>query len=255
MKNRMWIVLSVVVGLQSGLLWAAAFPGAISRDSMVVAESLNRLSIGVDYEVIKRDILFDAGGGNMQDSLEAAAISGFLGVDITPWLTPFVTLGSSYLEDSDRDQNGDAKFKWSAGVNLNIWHYDIVSPDFLSGRLSIESMVEYASYDSESVNGGGGTVEWSDFSVVVPFCYEMFEDLSPLADKSLRKSLNLYVGPALSVIDGTVQSGFGEESFSEDEQVGFIAGGDIFLADKVSIGAHVMVFDQTTVTGSIRYHF
>lgn len=252
MKNRMRIMLTVFIGLQCGLLSAGSFPGAISRDSLVSAESLNRLSVGVDYEVIKRDIVVDSGGA---DSLEADSVCGFIGVDVTPWLSPFVTLGSSAVVDPSTDDSGDSKFKWSAGLNLNIWHYDIVSPDFLSGRLSIESMVEYAKYASENVGWRGETVEWSDTTVVIPFCYEMFEDLSPLADKSLRKSLNLYVGPALSVLDGTVQSGGGEESFSEDQQIGFIGGVDIFLADKVSIGAHVLVFDQTTVTGSIRYHF
>jgi len=251
MKSKTLLILSVVLGLQSGSLWAGSFPGAISRDSLVVADSLNRLSVGVDFEAIKRDIV--VGDAEAAGTLEARSIDGFFGVDVTSWLSPFFTLGASSALDPNSDEYGDYKFKWSAGVNLNIWHYDIVSPDFLSGRLSIESMVEYASYASENVGNDGNDMEWTDLTVILPVCYEMFEDISPIADKSLRTSLNLYVGPALSVVDGTFLAN--DATFSEDQQFGFIGGADIFLAEKVSIGAHVLVFDQASVTGTIRYHF
>jgi hypothetical protein len=255
MKSRTLTILTVAMALQSGSLWAATFPGANNRDSLMSAESLGRLSIGVDYEAIKRDILVGPAGAQIEDLIEARAVDGYLGVDITDWLTPFVTLGASAVLDAGTDEYADYTFKWSAGLNFNIWHYDIVSPDFLAGRLSIETIAEYASYASDDVRFEGDNVEWSDTTVALPFCYELFEDLSPLADKSLRKSLNLYVGPAFSAVDGTFISGSNETKFQEDQQFGFMGGGDIFFAEKLSIGAHVRVFGEVSVTGALRFHF
>ena len=251
MKSKTVLILSVVLGLQSGFLWAGAFSGAISRDSMVVADSLNRLSVGVDFEAIKRDIL--VGATEVPDTLEARSIDGFFAVDVTPWLSPFFRAGASSVLDALTDEYGDNKFKWSAGLNLNIWHYNVVSPDLLSGRLSIESMVEYASYASENVGGEGNNVEWTELTMILPICYEIFEDLSLIADKSLQTSLNFYAGPAMSIVDGTYSAN--DATFAEAKRFGFIGGVDIFLAEKVSIGAHMLVFDQTSVTGTLRYHF
>jgi hypothetical protein len=255
MNSKRLLVLSVVVALQSGSL-LAAFPGTISRDSLVSVENLSRLSVGVDYTVIKRDITVDlTGGGELEDTLEARSIDGVVAVDVTPWLSPFVTLGSSAVLDKGTSDYGDYKFKWSAGLNFNIWHYDIVNPDFLAGRLSIESMVEYSRYTSQNIGPEKQEVEWSDTTVVIPIGYEMFEDLSPLEDKSLRKSLNLYVGPAMSVMDGTLKSGGSDVDFKDNQRFGFIGGVDIFLADQLSIGGQVLVFDEVGMTGAIRYHF
>jgi hypothetical protein len=251
MKNKTLLLLSVVLGLQGGFLWAGSFPGAISRESMVTADNLSRLSVGVDYEAIQRDIL--VGGAGIANTLEARSIDGFFAVDMTPWLSPFFTLGASSVLDAGSDEYGDYKLKWSVGLNFNIWHYDIESPDFLSGRLSIESMVEYARYASENVGNEGNHVKWTDLTAILPICYEMFEDISPIADKSLRTSLNLYAGPALSIVDGTFSAR--DASFAEDQRFGFIGGVDIFLAEKVSIGAHMLVFDQASVTATLRYHF
>ena len=73
-------------------------PASISRQPLVAGRVSDRLSVGVGYDKLERGIEFD----NMPEAiLEADTISGYVGYDVLPWLTAFVTLGGTKVELDD----------------------------------------------------------------------------------------------------------------------------------------------------------
>jgi len=241
------------VWIAAGCAVAGTFPSGIAREALAESESLDRLSVGADYELMRRDVRYGSAGE--KTSIESEFVGGFLGLDLVSWLTLFGTAGAASVKDDVSGVDGDWIFSWSVGLGAHFWKYELREPSWMAGVLSIRGVAEYARRSSENVGWSLDTVEWSEVSIALPVCYEMFEDLSPLVDRSLQKSLNLYAGPALSLWDGRRKGAWGTEDSEAEKEFGVIAGADVFLARNLSVGGHVLVLDDVSARGSLRYHF
>ena len=242
MKSN-WLLTALVIG-SAGLASAATLGGLGMRDSLTAAEGLERLSVGVDYAQLNRPVSLDQGG---TQNLRARIISGQLGFDVLPWLTAFATAGRSEAKfDAESGYHG-GQFKWSAGLKANWWHYDIVDPDFLEGRLSFQSTAEFAQYRSGK---GSEEIKWNEGYADLTLNYEIFS--TKMNDTAqVPYSLVLYGGPALSKVDGSAAGA----DFSEDRLLGVVGGVDLFISHNLSLGGQVLFFDKSTLSASLRYHF
>jgi opacity protein-like surface antigen len=237
--------LSLGIVLQASLSLAASFPTSISREPLNVRHASDRVTVGVNYEEIERGIEFN----DVDHVLKAESLSLYLGYDILPWVTVFGSIGGVELDSVDGVES-DSKLKVSVGVSAYVWEADILTPVYMAGRLSLKPTAELSHYESDTIEGD---VDWIEAMVALPFGYERFDGY-PASPKGIATSLALYVGPAISYIDGTLDTSLGDKGFEHDDLLGVIAGLDIFLSAGVSLGVEFSVFDETAGTVSLRFH-
>ena len=68
-------------------------------------------------------------------------------------------------------------------------------------------------------------------------------------------SMVCYLGPAFSVIRGSVDTAGGSRDFNEDETFGAIAGVDLYLTRAISLGANVQYYNSPSWGDRFSYHF
>jgi len=241
----------IATGLFSGIpIMAATLSASDSRDTLFTQQSLENLSIGGVFEALKRDMQYDNGG---KTKLEAYNYYGYVGYDFLQWLTLFGTLGGCQAKSTEYDTLGNAKVKWSAGLNLKIWHFDIYDPSWMAGRCSIRAMGEYSQY--QSGNSDTTRLKWQDLYASVTLNYEVFVSRMDDTD-SYPYSLLLYVGPAFSKVDGKRETAAQSYDFSEAHNVGIAVGADLFASHNLSIGGQLQYFfDEPTLSASVMYNF
>ena len=227
----------------------ATFPGSISREPLVRGNVSERLSVGLGYDRIERDIKFSGGRGT--EVLKADSISGYVGYNVLPWFTTFVTAGGTSLR-GDRWSSRDYALRMSAGVNAYLWEGDVLTPAFAAGRISVKGTAELARHEADT---SVGSSEWFELIAALPVGYELF-DRYPVNKSGLSTSLALYVGPAVSFLNGdlTVTPGI-KQGFKQDQSLGVVAGVDVYFAPSVSVGLKALVFDRVTTGASLRFHF
>src|ERR1035437_5404950 len=251
MTTKSISVAVVIAWMLGGLpIMAATLSASDSRDTLFTQQSLDNLSIGGVFEALKRDMQYANGG---KTKLEAYNYYGYVGYDFLEWLTLFGTLGGCEAKSTEYDAMGNDKVKWSAGLNLKIWHFDIVDPSFLAGRCSIRAMGEYSQYQSDISDTT--QLKWQDLYASVTLNYEVF--VSRMDDtESYPYSLLLYVGPAFSKVDGKRETPTQSYDFSEVHNLGIAAGADLFASHNLSIGGQLQYFfDAPTLSASVMYNF
>lgn len=241
----------ITAGMLCGLpIMAATLSASDSRDTLFTQQSLDNLSIGGVFEALKRDMQYDNGG---KTKLEAYNYYGYVGYDFLQWLTLFGTLGGSQAKSTEYDTLANAGVKWSAGLNLKIWHFDIDDPSFLAGRCSIRAMGEYSQY--QSGKSDANQFKWQDLYASLTLNYEVFVSRMDNID-AYPYSLLLYVGPAFSKVDGKRQTATQSYDFSEAHSVGIAVGADLFASHNLSIGGQLQYFfDEPTLSASVMYNF
>jgi hypothetical protein len=241
----------IAMGLLGGLpLGAATLSSSDSRETLVTQESLGHLSIGGVFEVMKRDMQYDGGG---KTKLEARNYYGYAGYDFWRWITVFGTLGGTQAKSAESDTLGDAKLKWSAGMNLKLWQYEIADPSWIAGRASIRAIGEFSQY--QSGNTDTTKLKWREISACVTLNYEVFVKGIDNTG-SYPYSLLLYIGPAYSTIDGKQETIDQSVDFSEAHNFGIAAGAEVFASHNLSIGGQLQYyFDEPTFSASLVYNF
>jgi len=247
MKIRFILVAATV--LVTSLAQAGTFPGSTSREPLMRGEVSDRLSIGLGYDRINRDIKYSGGLGT--DTLRADSISGYVGYNFVPWFTTFVTVGATSLRGGEWNST-DYALRVSGGVNAYFWEGDVLTPAFAAGRISIKATAEVLRHEADTE---AGTSDWFEFIAAIPIGYEMF-DRYPTAKSGVSTSLALYAGPAISYIDGDLAVLPGvKQSFGQDQLFGAVAGADVYFAPAVSIGFKALIFDDISTGASLRFHF
>ncbi|MFH0953494.1 MAG: hypothetical protein V1873_04105 [Verrucomicrobiota bacterium] len=247
MNISRWLVVAGAVALLQIPALAGPLTGSVTMDSGIEARNLDRLSVGLDAEMLQRDVEPESGGVM---ELKAQQASAFLGVDLFPWLAIYGTAGAAEAKLGDMGDYGDAQFKWSAGLNANIWHWEDSVKD-PSWGLTIKAVGEFSQYESGDENN---KVEWDEISAALPLSYEIYFATYPEGWADID-TLMIYAGPAFSAIDGTRTMKGAEFDFSESESAGILGGLDLFFTDSLSLRGQVEFFDSVIYSASLRYHF
>ncbi|OVE73377.1 hypothetical protein BVX94_03995 [bacterium B17] len=249
--KRYLLILAVVVFADT--VFAGTIPGAMSRETLKYSSNLSAWSVGLQLEgIIDREVDYKNMNGGTE--LTAAAGSVFLGYDFAPWITAFVTLGASAVEVDDAGDDSDwsdPAEKWSLGLNANIWHYEIIEPDSLKGRLTFKAVGEIARYDSED---DMFDAHWVDVSLALPLCYEVMVDYGLHESDGIYSSV-IYVGPGFSFLNGRANTATEQTDFEETQTIGVVGGMDIYFARNLSFGVYGQYFKGGTVGSSLQYHF
>ena len=248
MKSTILVVLALSLSLvDTGS--ATTLPGSIG-DEYAAPLNLERITVGANYESIRRLISPDSGG---EAELNVNSYSLFLGVDVLRWVTLFGTWGQAESDD-DMGVETDWERKWSVGINANICAWNMRGPIAVVGdRVAVRGYLEYSNYE---IDGVLGDVDWDELAIALPIAFEMFEDNSRVdADELFR--LSVYAGPLVSLVDGSAAAPVGD--FSESTAGGLIAGCDLYFTAYLSLGGQVHLFDtsadEVDIRGSLRYHF
>lgn len=251
MRIRIWLVSVAVAGLYCVSSYGGTLAGTGVRDS-AMAGTVEKWSIGAGAEWMSRDIKFDR--NDQSREIEFRTYELFAGYDVADWMTVFATVGSSEFRSSDTDKYGDNNLKFSAGLQGNLWQTEIIDPEFMTGTLTLKSVLEFSTYQldekNEDVDG-----YWMEYSLAFPICYEIFAD-KPDNLQQVPYSLAISLGPIFSFVDGDADGLSGSDSgFRSKKSVGAIGAVDIYFAHNVSIGCQVEYIDHATVGGNLIYHF
>ncbi|MDD4871818.1 MAG: hypothetical protein PHR77_14770 [Kiritimatiellae bacterium] len=245
MRHYTPLVIALFLGICLTRLSLGAISGSISSESLTAAPPVESISFGFNYDGGKRQVKDNS--DNITE-LEARSYSFFLGYDASKWCTLFATLGMSEARLSDKDEFGDAKVKWSIGINANIWHIDLEEPPLFSGRISIRPALEYSQFNSGIDDE---TIKWRDISGTLLLSYEkIIED--PKYNITEFYGYAIYAGPVFSIIDGSIGDNV---DFNEDTSLGLVGGLDFFIRRNLSVGGQIQSFDELSFGGNFRYHF
>ncbi len=239
--------LCLLLALLPASTLAASLVATDAGHSILTSERFQIVSIGLDYEQMKRDITFE---GTLPQEFRARRYDFFLGLDALPWLQIFGTAGASEGKAFENKSYGNERFAWSAGANVNWWHMDSAE-DAPLWRIALRTTLEYSKCASE-IEADNVSVRWTELFVAVPLNYELL--FSSQSDWSEIKRLVFYAGPAYSDLSGTANAG-DELDFDADQNWGLIGGSDVYLWENASVGFYGEYFNLLTVGGNIRVHF
>jgi len=245
MKTNILFIMTLLLIMHSTKLQAGSVSDSIAGESLITAPPVESISVALNYDEAKREIKDNS--GNIYQ-LGARSYSFLLGYDVFKWCTIFATVGRSEARLSEREKFGDGNLKWSAGINANLWHVNIEEPPLFTGRISLKPTIEYARYNSEFNND---TMKWTDISGALFLSYEKIID-DPKYNITTFYGYTIYGGPAVSIIDGSVEKEF---DFKENRNFGFIGGLDFFITENVSLGGQIQFFEKFSFGGNFRYHF
>ncbi|OGV68919.1 MAG: hypothetical protein A2283_16735 [Lentisphaerae bacterium RIFOXYA12_FULL_48_11] len=251
MNIRIWLVSVMAAGFCCISSYGGPLAGVGVRDSALVG-SIERWSVGLGAEWMNRDIKFSH--NDQTEEIEARTFELFAGYDVADWLTVFATAGSTEFRSSDAVEYGDNNLKFSAGLQGNLWRTEIMDPEFMTGTLTLKSVIEFSTHqideEDEGIDG-----YWMEYYLAIPVCYEIFSD-TPDNLQQVPYSLAISAGPVFSLIDGDIDGLSGSDSgFRGEKSVGVFGAVDIYFAHNFSIGCQVEYINSATIGGSMTYHF
>ena len=248
MKTNLYILSCLLV--TSFSLTASAMSGtSLQQGSLVNGDSDSAyavmhdggpraLSAGAYFGNQKRGMT----DGNRDADWDINHIIGYLGLDLTPWLTILGGVGQSEL--SVDDDSRDAELDWMGGLQCRILDYLVLDPD---GAYSVSMDGDFRALGSSS-EGHSGDVRWLELFGAVTMSLTVNTDHGDFLD-----SVSIFAGPAFSTITAS------EDSFSndwtEEQTMGFIGGLQINPSANTALRLEYQQFDSGTVGGSLSFHF
>ena len=245
MKNNRWFFLFLGVLALHHPVQAAILTG--TPEALLTSGGLDRLSAGLFYQQLRRPIETETG---VEMELQARTYEAVLGLDVLPWLTLYGSAGGSDARFRNISDYGQDRFSWTAGFNMNIWQWTGYG-EMPVWRLNFKTRAEMARYETETSNL---EMEWMDYSVAFPVGYEVIFARSPESFDELDH-LEIFLGPALSYIDGRYQQGGQSYDFEEQSSFGVMGGVSLFITKTLFVGASTSYFDRFLIRGGVGYSF
>jgi hypothetical protein len=203
------------------------------------------LSLEIEGVSQKRKLDFDDLG---VQSVKIQRMGVYLGVDVTRALTLRGLLGVSELKSSiarSGEDNGDLVWGVDVEGRLINWHVDptLVNVSWIHFDASARFLNTLSSDDNEL----GWREGYGDLTVSL---------VSVPHDKATVRSVTVYAGPAISWLDGTMDTvRGGRDDFSENQLVGFTAGIVVVPHENIKLRVGAEMFDEVSWTGAIQFHF
>jgi hypothetical protein len=122
--------------------------------------------------------------------------------------------------------------------------------------VTIGLRAEYAWRTGKELDGA--KAEWGEAFFFLPLNYHLsYHGTQRSSYSTEAHALDLYVGPACSLLDGdwTPKGGGGKIGFREDQAAGIAGGLRIWLLERLAVGGEVEWFDAWTLQGGVEYRF
>ena len=237
MKNT-FTLLSAAALLAISFTAAQAFPTGKSNESgdYLSGTGLSHLLSGGIYGgTIDRDMQYN----DTVLPLESSKAVIYLGLNLRPWLTLFAGVGGA--EHTLGMSESDTTHVIEAGLLINVVDHDILDPSLFEDRLRINMGATWATTEAEWY---GEDVKWQEINA--------FATISIVNDTTGNKLFNpnsiaLYAGPVYSYITG--------DDLEADQELGFMAGIEVFVSETISLDLGVRQFDSTGVEGGLNIQF
>jgi hypothetical protein len=185
------------------------------------------LSGGIYGGTQDRDMRF--GDDSIVVPLESSKAVIYLGLNLRPWLTLFA--GGGGAENNLGMVESDSTYVLEAGLLANVIDHDILDPSLFEDRLRLNVG---ATWSMTKADWYGEDLKWQELNA--------FATISIVNDTVGNKhfspnSIALYAGPIYSHIVS--------DDLDADQEIGFMAGIEVFVSESISLDLGMRQFDDS----------
>jgi len=243
MKKPTFVSLAVfAVAFIVAALSSHAMPISSSNmgiEYLVRGKDLSKLSLGLYGLQGEREITWNASG--VTQTLESSKVLGYVGYDLLHWVTVYAVGGSTESKFGNADA-ADAETEYGIGFRANILNHFIREPMLMEDVLRVNLSCQYTRSEADV---GGADLDWEEISVAATVGIVNHSDNDKLF---APESISLYVGPLYST--------FESDDFEAEDEIGAVAGMEIFfMMDTIILDLKVQHFEETSVGGGINFRF
>jgi hypothetical protein len=213
-----------------------------TRNYIIGLQSLHYWSAGIYGEGYDRGITVNG----VDRMLTRTRVMGYVGLDVLPWVTLYGTAGSSTLKFGSAEEANDAEFEYGGGLNINVLDHEVLDPALFEDRLRINANVSLVrgrtAWDRPV---GVQEFEWDEVSASVIF--------SIVNDCEGEKK---FVPNSVTIFGGPIYSDYMGSEIEVVDQVGFMAGLEIFYSLSFSFNVGIMSYGgESGYTGGVHVRF
>jgi opacity protein-like surface antigen len=238
--KKTFTFLSAAALLAISFTAAQAFPTGKSNES---GDYLNGtglshlLSGGIYGGSLERDVEY--GDASTVLPLESSKAVIYLGLNLRPWLTLFAGVGGA---DHDLGMaESDTTHVIEAGLLINVIDHDILDSSLFEDRLRINMGATWAATEAEWY---GEDVKWQEINA--------FATISIVNDTTGNKLFN---PNSIAIYAGPVYSHIVSDDLEADQELGFMAGIEVFVSESITLDLGVRQFDSTGFEGGLNIQF
>lgn len=261
-----------IFGLALGIAAAALPPGGTARaaDTGVHSRFENDSSapealfawndpvpwrVGASVGRAKRPVKM---GGSSQWNFEADSLEAEIAVAPWGWLELYGRAGGFRAKmelDGHSWGTTDVGAGGALGLRANLWE---IGPDrgTAAWRFAIGLQAEYAWRTGTEKDGAKAA--WGEAFFFLPLDYHLsYHGTQRSTYSTEAHAIDLYVGPACSLVDGdwTPKGGGDKIGFGEDQAAGIAGGIRIWLFENFSVDGQAAWFDDWTLRAGVAYRF
>jgi opacity protein-like surface antigen len=242
MKNCKNVLLVGGLGLFLFNASSTAFGAARSNegiDYLLRNPSLSRFSAGIYGGSVDRKV--ELGGNRWQYSLQSSRLYGYFGYDVTKWANVYAIMGGNQAKLSGRPKTDDQEWLYGAGLSANLLSHFFSEPTPMEDVFRINGDIRVI---STKANLFPSAVSWQEITASLRFSLVNF----PRGSKDYRpEAIALYAGPAFSYIQSS--------AFKAKQELGVVAGMEVFFVDTMSLDLSFEYYDSTSIFAGLNVRF
>jgi hypothetical protein len=204
------------------------------------------LSFGLEFQDQTRAIVPSGAQGSMPE-MSVQRLTGLIGLDLVPWLTLEAGAGMTDVDLEGDDSSRDKDWEWRVGGRARLIDYRLATDEPYYFGVEAESF-----YRASQSENWYSDLEWNEFYSALLFSLSN-HPLIHFGDDV--RTISLYGGPAMSMIDGTWSDEFGSVDFHEDQNMGAVVGLSFMPDEFMTIKIEAQVFDEVSLGAGLSVHF
>ena len=225
---------------------AALFASALSTHAVPISSSnmpdeyairgrdLSKLSIGLYSIQAEREITWDVSG--VTQTLKSSKVQGYVGYDVLRWLTLYAVGGQSESKFGNAP-SADSESEYGIGFRANILNHFIREP------LPMEDVIR-VNIGGQYSRASADVVDWDELTVALT-----------VGIVNNTESYKLFAPESISLYFGPLYSAFISDDLDAKDELGAVAGMEIFFMDTIVLDLKVQHFEETSVGGGINFRF
>ncbi len=240
MKNIFLTACIAGLALAATIAPSTAMPLSNSNEGIDYAIKAKKLSwwhMGVYGGQTSRMIVHDNG---IEELFDTSLADFYLGANFFGVVNVYGIIGSRAAQFGEQDK-ADRESEYGAAVQFNILDQEVMEPTMMIDAYRLSADLQYTTCSTEYYSQ---STDWNEVTAALRF--------SVVNETTGNKyfspeSITLYAGPLYSSIDG--------DTFKEKNSTGLLAGGQIFLNDRISLDLQGQFFEETSLLAGLHVQF